>query len=288
MEGISKEKNMKHPLILQSDFGLSDGAVSAMMGVALSIDQELQIYHNTHDIAPFNVHEASYRVFQSIQYWPPKSVFVSIVDPGVGTDRNSVVIELENGTLLVTPNNGTTSHIAANLKIKSVYEINIEKHRLKHSSDNYTFDGRDLYSALGAKLASGQLSLEEVGKSLTTQDLKTVPIGSFTQTSEYVEGCVEILDARYGSIWSSIPYEVFLNFNPTLKQKFNVTITHHHRVLFNDSVTFGRGFNDVSIGCPLLYNNSLNRIGLALNQGSFASAHHITPGLDVKIRVSII
>jgi S-adenosylmethionine hydrolase len=287
VEGINKEKTMKHPLILQSDFGLSDGAVSAMMGVALSIDQSLQIYHNTHDIAPFNIHEASYRVYQSIQYWPANSVFVSIVDPGVGSDRNSVVIELENGTLLVTPNNGTTSHICANLPIKSIFEVDIIKHRLKHSSDNYTFDGRDLYAALGAKLACGQVSLHEVGKKLTLNDLKKIPIGTHVQTLDYVEGCVEILDVRFGSIWTSIPYDAFLSLKPTLKQKFNVIITHAHRVLFNDQVTFGRGFNDVSIGSPLLYNNSLNRLGLALNQGSFASAHHITPGLDVKIKISI-
>jgi hypothetical protein len=288
MESIHKEKIMKHPLILQSDFGLSDGAVSAMMGVALSIDQGLQIFHNTHDIQPFNVHEASYRLFQSIQYWPAQSVFVSIVDPGVGTDRNSVVLELENGTLLVTPNNGTTSHIAANLYVKSVHEIDTIKHRLKHSSDNYTFDGRDLYAALGAKLASKQVNLEDVGKVLTLEDLKTVPIGTHIQTKEYLEGCVEILDVRYGSIWSSIPYDAFLSFKPTLKQKFMVTITHQHRTLFSDAVSFGRGFNDVSVGSPLLYNNSLNRLGLALNQGSFALAHRIQPGLDVKIRISKI
>lgn len=89
---------MSHPLILQSDFGLSDGAVSAMMGVALSIDPSLKLFHNTHDIEPFNIHEASYRLYQAIQYWPAGSVFVSIVDPGVGSQRNSVVIELENGT----------------------------------------------------------------------------------------------------------------------------------------------------------------------------------------------
>lgn len=277
---------MSKPLVLQSDFGLSDGAVSAMMGVALSIDPNCQIYHNTHDITPFNVHEASYRVFQSIHYWPAGSVFVSIVDPGVGSDRNSVVIQLENGTLLVSPNNGTTSHLATFGTIQHVYEVDIAKHRLRNHQDNYTFDGRDLYAALGAKLACGLVQLHEVGKELTLQDLKRVPIGEHTQTQSYVQGCVEILDIRFGSVWSSIPYDAFLSLKPTLKERFNVTITHHHHVLFNDNVIFGRGFNDVSIGCPLLYNNSLNRIGLALNQGSFAKAHQLTPGLDILIRIS--
>ena len=279
---------MSQPLILQSDFGLSDGAVSAMMGVALSIDPSLKLFHNTHDIEPFNIHEASYRLYQAIQYWPAGSVFVSIVDPVVGSQRNSVVIELENGTLLVTPNNGTTTHIASFLKINSIHEVDIQKHRLKNHQDNYTFDGRDLYSALGAKLASGQVSLTEVGRVLTKDELITIPIGTSTQTSSTCTGCVEILDVRFGSCWTSIHYDAFKTLNPILKEKFKVTITHHHKVLFDDEVVFGRGFNDVGVGSPLLYNNSLNRIGLALNQGSFAKAHHITPGLDVEVKITKI
>ncbi|GAY76720.1 hypothetical protein NBRC111894_2274 [Sporolactobacillus inulinus] len=74
---------MKHALVFQTDFGLVDGAVCAMYGVANSIDPTLKIYDLTHDIPQYNIWEASYRLRQTIDYWPEGTVFVSVVDPGV-------------------------------------------------------------------------------------------------------------------------------------------------------------------------------------------------------------
>lgn len=82
---------MNQILVFQSDFGLVDGAVSAMEGVALGVDPSLKIHHLTHDITPYNIFEGSYRLFQTVNYWPEGTVFVSVVDPGVGTKRKSVV-----------------------------------------------------------------------------------------------------------------------------------------------------------------------------------------------------
>ena len=78
-------------LVLQSDFGLVDGAVSAMIGVALEESPTLKIHHLTHDITPYNIFEGSYRLFQTVDYWPEGTTFVSVVDPGVGSKRKSVV-----------------------------------------------------------------------------------------------------------------------------------------------------------------------------------------------------
>ena len=82
---------MNNLLVFQSDFGVSDGAVAAMIGVAHEVDMDLKIYNLTHDITPYNIWEASYRLFQTVQYWPEGTVFVSVVDPGVGSNRKSVV-----------------------------------------------------------------------------------------------------------------------------------------------------------------------------------------------------
>ena len=75
-------------LILQTDFSLKDGAVSAMKGVAFGVDHNLKIFDLTHEIPPYNIWEGAYRLYQTASYWPQGSVFVSVVDPGVGTDRN--------------------------------------------------------------------------------------------------------------------------------------------------------------------------------------------------------
>lgn len=90
-------------LILQTDFSLKDGAVSAMKGVAFGVDHNLKIFDLTHEIPPYNIWEGAYRLYQTASYWPQGSVFVSVVDPGVGTDRKSVVLKTKNGQYFVSP-----------------------------------------------------------------------------------------------------------------------------------------------------------------------------------------
>ena len=111
------------PLVFQTDFGLVDGAVSAMYGVAYSVEPSLRIHDLTHDITPYNVWEASYRLIQTINYWPEGSVFVSVVDPGVGSDRKSIVAKTKSGRYIVTPDNGTLTHVIRFEGIESVREI---------------------------------------------------------------------------------------------------------------------------------------------------------------------
>ena len=110
-------------LVLQSDFGLVDGAVSAMIGVALQEAPTLGIHNLTHEITPYNIFEASYRLFQTVEYWPQGTTFVSVVDPGVGSDRKSVVALTSRNQYIVTPDNGTLSYIKKHVGIKVVREI---------------------------------------------------------------------------------------------------------------------------------------------------------------------
>ena len=98
---------MSSILVFQSDFGLVDGAVSAMEGVSIGVDSDIRIHHLTHDITPYNIFEASYRLFQTIEYWPTGTVFVSVVDPGVGSKRKSAVAKTKAGQYIVTRNTDT-------------------------------------------------------------------------------------------------------------------------------------------------------------------------------------
>ena len=109
-----------NPLVFQTDFGLVDGAVSAMYGVAYCVNSELKIHDLTHDITPYSVWEASYRLIQTISYWPEDTVFVSVVDPGVGSDRKSVVARTRSGKYIVTPDNGTLTHV---MRLDGISEV---------------------------------------------------------------------------------------------------------------------------------------------------------------------
>ena len=122
-----------YPLVYQTDFGLVDGAVSAMYGVAYSVAPELKIHDLTHDITPFNIWEASYRLIQTINYWPEKTVFVSVVDPGVGSDRKSIVVKTNSGRYIVTPDNGTLTHVIRLEGIAEAREIDETINRMPRS-----------------------------------------------------------------------------------------------------------------------------------------------------------
>ena len=99
-------------IVFQTDFGLKDGAVAEMKGVALSVDPSLQLFDITHEIPSYNIWEAAYRLNQAAQYWPKGTVFVSVIDPGVGTERRSVVLKTKSGHYLVSPDNGTLTLVA--------------------------------------------------------------------------------------------------------------------------------------------------------------------------------
>lgn len=274
-----------HLLVLQSDFGLVDGAVSAMIGVALQEEPSLGVHHLTHDITPYNIFEASYRLFQTIEYWPEGTTFVSVVDPGVGSKRKSVVALTKAGQYIVTPDNGTLSYIKKHVGIAAVREISEVANRRANTEHSYTFHGRDVYAYTGAKLASGHISFEEVGPELAVDTIVELPVVETVVESNLVRGAVDILDVRFGSLWTSITREEFYNLQPEFNDRFEVTIYNNDMLVYQNQVTYGKSFADVRIGQPILYINSLYRAGLAINQGSFAKAYNVGVGPQWHIEI---
>lgn len=252
-------------LVLQSDFGLVDGAVSAMIGVALQEAPNLGVHHLTHEITPYNIFEASYRLFQTIEYWPKGTTFVSVVDPGVGSDRKSVVALTNADQYIVTPDNGTLSYIKKHVGIKAVREISEVKNRRENTELSYTFHGRDVYAFTGAKLASGHISFEEVGPELSVDAIVELPVVETLVEEDLVKGAIDILDVRFGSLWTSITREEFYRLDPEFGDRFEVTIYNNDMLVYQNQVTYGKSFADVRIGQPILYINSLYRLGLAIN-----------------------
>lgn len=275
-------------LVLQSDFGLVDGAVSAMVGVALEESPTLKIHHLTHDITPYNIFEGSYRLFQTVNYWPEGTTFVSVVDPGVGSKRKSVVAKTVQNQYIVTPNNGTLSFIKKHVGIVAIREISEVENRRKNTEHSYTFHGRDVYAYTGAKLASGHITFEEVGPELDTEDIMEIPVVETTIGNDFVSRAIDILDVRFGSLWTSIRREEFYTLSPEFGDRFEVTIYNNDMLVYQNQVTYGKSFADVRIGQPILYINSLYRVGLAINQGSFAKAYNVGVGAQWSIEIKRI
>src|SRR5688572_21382479 len=150
-------------LVLQSDFGVLDGAVASMKGVAVGVSPDLQIYDLTHEIEPYNIWQGALRLAQTAEYWPSGTVFASIVDPGVGTERKSIVLKTKSGHYFVTPDNGTLTFVAPRLGIETVREIDEAINRRMESEKSFTFHGRDVYAYTAARLAAGVITFEQVG-----------------------------------------------------------------------------------------------------------------------------
>lgn len=274
---------MKKILVFQSDFGLVDGAVAAMYGVAHEVSEDLRLYNLTHDITPYQLDEASYRLFQAVEYWPQGTVFVSVVDPGVGSSRKSVVALTKDGHYIVTPDNGTLTHLKKYVGIVAVREIEESKHRRQNTEHSYTFHGRDVYAYTGAKLASGQITFEEVGEELNVEDVVEVELGEVVRTETGIKGSIDILDVRFGSLWTNITREDFLAAGFEIGEKVEVIIQNGPSLVYNNLVVYGKSFADVRISEQIIYVNSLYRMALAINQGNFAKAYSVGTGINWTI-----
>ena len=275
----------ERPLVLQSDFGEKDGAVAAMRGVAISVSAATPLYDLTHEIPPYNIWEASYRLYQSAEYWPEGTVFVSVVDPGVGTDRKSVVLKTKTGYYVVTPDNGTLTLIARQMGIAELREIDEAVNRLKNSEESYTFHGRDVYAYTGARLAAGVISFEEVGR-LLPPEVVSIPFQDAVFSGEEIRGNIPVKDVQFGNVWTNIGKELFQKLNVEPGTELRVRIRNKDELVLDTRIPYVNTFGEVGEREPLIYLNSLNDVSLALNQGSFTEAHEIGSGPDWSIQLT--
>ena len=271
-------------VVFMSDFGYVDGAVSAMHGVADEVDRSLKLEDLTHEIPQFNIWEASYRLIQAMTYWAAGTVFVCVVDPGVGSDRKSVAALTRTGHIVVTPDNGTLTHIGREVGILELREISEAVNRLKNSQRSYTFHGRDVYAYTGARLASGIIDFDGVGPKLDREPVMLhVEEARIDGNSFY--GAIDILDTRYGSLWTNLPDTLFQKGGIRHGDRFHVTIQHDGMTVYGYDMRYCKSFNEVGKMEPLIYINSLLNVGIALNQGSFSSEYRIGTGEGWMIKL---
>lgn len=271
-------------IVYETDFGLKDGAVSAMRGVALSIDPTLRLEDLTHEIPAFNIWEGAYRLNTTAPYWPPGTVFVAVIDPGVGTERKSVVLETKSGHYFVSPDNGTLTLVADDLGIAAVREIDESHYRRAGSEQSHTFHGRDVYSYAAAHLASGQTSFEDIGPELPPE-VVTIAYQKPELHGDAISGNIPILDVQFGNVWTNIDRNTFEQLGIKQGQRVEVRIFNGSQQVFKGRMPYVATFGDVPLGETLLYLNSIDNVSFAINWGNFASAHGIGSGPGWRVEV---
>ncbi len=269
---------------LQSDFGVKDAAVASMKGVAVSVSRDLDIYDLTHEVPTYDIWEASLRLAQAAGYWPSGTVFVSVVDPGVGTERKSVVLKTKSGHYFVSPDNGSLTAVAEQLGVEAVREIDEAVNRLANSEKSYTFHGRDVYAYTGARLAAGVISFAEVGRELPAQVL-SIPYQKARIQEGRIFGNIEILDPQFGNIWTNIDRETFKALELSPGDSVRIAIFNDGKEVLTQELPFFPTFGRVAVGEPLLYLNSLNNVSLAINQGNYSETFDIQSGASWSIRI---
>jgi S-adenosylmethionine hydrolase len=272
------------PLVLLTDFGTQDGAVSAMKGVAYTVSPTLLISDLSHENPSIFV--GAYRLYQAEQFWPMHTVFVTVVDPGVGTARLSVVLKTRTGHYFVGPNNGLLSLVAERDGIDSLRQIDERVNRRPGSDESHTFHGRDVFAYTGARLAAGVITFEQVGPALPSSALITIPYRKPERAGTTVKGIIPVLDVQFGNVWTNIPKALFDELHIGMGSAVHVRIFHESRQVDDVVAPYQRTFGEVPIGKPLVYVNSLLNLAVALNQGNYAADHKIDSGPDWFIELS--
>ncbi len=276
---------MKKMLVFQTDFTYKEGAVVAMYGVVKSVDPEIEIITATHEIPQYDTWSASYRLYQYIDFWPKGTIFVSVVDPGVGTSRRACVARTKNGYFIVTPDNGSLTHVAHRFGIEEVRQIDETVNRL-HREDNGAvsiFHGRDLFGYCAARLASGIISYEEVGSVYDVNDIVRHEIREAKIFDDRIEGMFEINDPNFGNLWTDVLLKDFLDAGHRAGDRIRTVIMHKDEVVFDEQIPYFDSFGKAPEGSVMIYNNEINKMGLAKVKGNLCEDRHLGYGEDYKV-----
>lgn len=277
---------MNKILVFQSDFGVIEGTVAQMYGVALSIDPNLKLLDITHNVPQFDTWSASHDLYQTMRFWPEGTVFVSVVDPGVGSNRQSVVAKTALNHYIVTPNNGTLTHVAKHIGITELRLIDETKFRRPGSEHIHIFHGRDVYAYTGAYLASGKARYEEIGNELPLSSIVSHELIDPIITDSNLQGIIEIDDPHFGMVWTNIPSDALFQLGLEYGDSLNIEIKHQDVIKYSHVIPLAKSFAYVDKGDDLVYVNEMGNLAIATNLENFTQKRGIGFGSDWKVTIS--
>jgi S-adenosylmethionine hydrolase len=261
-------------IVFMTDFGTANDAVAICKAVMLSIAPDARIMDITHQVTPYSIEEGARFLNGVTPYYPAGTVFVVVIDPGVGTSRKAVIVKTKKGQYFVLPDNGLITPVTDRDGLDSAREITNPGWMIGDKVSS-TFHGRDIFSPAGAHIAEGwdyTLAGPEV-----TELVRLTPKVA-TVTDKGIDGQVIALDDPFGSLITDIPADDFKKLGYTLGDKVTLQLDKKPFTL-----PYLKTFMDVPVGEPLLYVDSRGRMALAINQGNFSQVHKITPPVSLFI-----
>src|SRR5580765_2982948 len=265
---LSPQQTRKPTIVFMTDFGTANDAVAICKAVIVGISPNARIMDITHQVTPFQIEEASRELFGVTPYYGAGTVFLVVVDPGVGTSRKAVIVKSKKGQYFVLPDNGLITAVIERDGLDSAREITNTAWMLNPLVSS-TFHGRDIFSPAAAHLAEGW-DFTMAGPEVPQPVQLTEKVSSTSEKG--IDGDIIGLDDPYGSLITDIPGEEFKKLGYEFGDKIIVQL---NKKPF--TVPYVRTFMDVPVGEALLYVDSRGRVGLALNQRNFSQVNKITP-----------
>jgi S-adenosylmethionine hydrolase len=268
----------KYPqtIVFMTDFGVVDDSVAICRGVMYSIMPDVRIVDLTHQVTPFSILDGARFLYGATPYYPAGTVFVVVIDPGVGSTRKAIVARSKRGQYFVLPDNGLLTLVEQRDGIEGVHEITNTDWMIGTKLSS-TFHGRDIFSPVGAHVARGEdwtkAGPEVPVASLVRLELKAARLDDRGVTAEVIA-----TDGPFGNLVTNLDAEDFLKLGYSRGQDVPVTIGNKGM-----KIKFVRTFSDVALGQPLLYIDSRGHLALAVNQGSFAAAYGVKPPVELFI-----
>src|SRR5712692_9919661 len=263
-------------VVFMTDFGILDDSVALCKGVMYGITPNLRIVDLTHQVNAFSIRDGARFLFGATPYFPSGTVFVAVVDPGVGSSRKAVVVKSKRGQFFVLPDNGLMTMVEDRDGIEAIREVT-NPDWMVGAKISSTFHGRDIFSPVGAHLARGD-DWTQVGPEMPVKDLVRINWQPAKLDERGLRGQVIATDGPFGNLVTNIGGDDFLKLGYGHGQNVHVTIGKTEM-----NIPFVRTFSDVPLKKPLLYIDSRGRMGLAVNQGSFAATYAIKPPAPIFI-----
>lgn len=261
-------------IVFMTDFGTANDAAAICRAVIISIAPEARLMDITHQVTPFQIEEGARFLEGVTPYYPAGTIFLVVVDPGVGTSRRAIIVKSKKGQYFVLPDNGLITPVIDRDGLDSAREIT-NQHWMIQAPVSSTFHGRDIFSPAAAHLAAGW-DFNLAGP-VVPQLVRLNPKSSVT-SEKGIEGDIIGLDDPFGSLATDIPGDEFKNLGYNLGDKIRIEINKKPVTL-----PYVKTFMDVSVGDVLLYIDSRGRVGIAINQGSYSKKFAIEPPATIFI-----
>lgn len=263
-------------IVFMTDFGVVDDSVAICKGVMLQVMPAVRIVDLTHQVTPFSILDGARFLYGATPYYPAGTVFVVVVDPGVGTTRKAIVAKSKRGQFFVLPDNGLMTLVEQRDGLESARNITNTAWMIG-SKLSSTFHGRDIFSPVGAHVARGD-DWTQVGPEIPLKELARLDLKPATSDESGIAGTVIATDGPFGNLVTNIDAEDFVKLGYQHGDAVPMTVGSQHL-----TVPFVKTFGDVPLKKPLLYIDSRGRVGLAVNQESFAEVYSVKPPMAISI-----